>query len=128
MTRYRHLDNPSLLTVEKESENMAMATQTLTPTRVQRPADTFPIVLKLSPVIEMTDTQFLAFCEMNDAVWIERTARGELEIMPPVGLYTGNKELDIAAQLRNWTRRNGSGVAFGSKCWLRAAQWGDPLA
>lgn len=91
-----------------------MATQTLTPPRVERTTDTtLPIVLRLSPVIEMTEDQFLAFCEQNHETRIERTAGGELEIMPPVGLYTGNKELDIAAQLRNWARRDSNGVAFG---------------
>ena len=95
------------------SENTAMATQTLTPPLVERAEYILPIVLRLSPVIELTKDQFLAFCEMNDTVRIERTAGGELEIMPPVDLYTGNKELDIAAQLRNWTRRGGRGIAFG---------------
>ena len=91
-----------------------MATQTLTRTRTEQATDTtLPIVLRLSPVIEMTEEQFLAFCEMNHEARIERTAEGELEIMPPAGMYTGSKELDIGAQLRNWARRDGSGVAFG---------------
>ena len=91
-----------------------MATQTLTPPRVERATDTtLPIVLRLSPVIEMTEDQFLAFCEINHEARIERTAEGELEIMPPAGLYTGSKELDIAAQIRYWARRDGSGIAFG---------------
>ena len=93
-----------------------MATQTLTRPRVERAKveDTLPIVLRLSPVIEMTEDQFLAFCEQNHEVRIERTANGELELMPPVHIDTGSKELDIAAQLRNWARRDGAGIAFGS--------------
>ena len=90
-----------------------MATQTLNRTRVKRAADTLPIVLRLSPVVELTEEQFLAFCEMNHEARIERTAEGELEIMPPAGMYTGSKELDIGAQLRSWARRDGSGIAFG---------------
>ena len=91
-----------------------MATQTLTPPRVERATDTtLPIVLRLSPVIEMTEEQFLAFCEQNHEVRIERTAAGELELMTPVHIDTGSKELEIAAQLRNWARRDGGGVAFG---------------
>ena len=91
-----------------------MVTQTLTPLRVERATDTtLPIVLRLSPVIEMTEDEFLAFCEINHEARIERTAEGELEIMPPAGMYTGSKELDIAAQLRYWARRDGSGIAFG---------------
>lgn len=92
-----------------------MATQTLTPPRVEQAAaaNNLPIVLRLSPVIDMTEDEFLAFCEQNHEARIERTAEGELEIMPPAGMYTGSKELDIAAQLRYWARRDGSGTAFG---------------
>ena len=53
-----------------------MATQTLTPPRVERAAaNNLPIVLRLSPVIEMTEDEFLAFCEINHEARIERTAR-----------------------------------------------------
>ena len=91
-----------------------MATQTLTPSRVERAADTtLPIVLRLSPVIEMTEEQFLAFCEINHEARIERTAEGQLELMPPAYSDTGSKELDIAAELRSWARQDGSGVTFG---------------
>ena len=92
-----------------------MATQTLTRPRVERAKaeDSLPIVLRLSPVIEMTEDEFLAFCEQNHEARIERTAEGELELMPPVHMDTGSKELDIAAQLRNWARYDGNGVAFG---------------
>ena len=92
-----------------------MATQTLPPPPLIERATgaTLPIVLRLSPAIEFTEDQFLAFCEQNDTVRIERTADGELELMPPVHIDTGSKELDLAAELRNWARRDGSGVAFG---------------
>ena len=92
-----------------------MATQTLTPPRVERATDTtLPIVLRLSPVIEMTEDQFLAFCEINHETRIERTAEGELEIMPPVGLYGSNWNAEITAQLRIWARRDGTGAFFDS--------------
>ncbi len=92
-----------------------MATQTLIPPRVERTTETtLPIVLRLSPVIEMTDAEFLAFCEINHEARIERTAEGELEIMPPAGLYSGAKNSDITAQLRIWARRDGTGIAFDS--------------
>ena len=91
-----------------------MATQTLNRTRVKRAADTLPIVLRLSPVIELTEEQFLAFCEMNHEARIERTAEGELEIMPPVGLYGSNWNAEITAQLRIWARRDSTGAFFDS--------------
>ena len=91
-----------------------MATQTLTPPRVERATDTtLPIVLRLSPVIEMTEEQFLAFCEQNETARFERTAEGDLEVLPLVDMYSSSRNLDIAAQLRYWARRDGSGIAFG---------------
>ena len=92
-----------------------MATQALTPPRVERATDTtLPIVLRLSPVIEMTDAEFLAFCEQNHEARIERTAEGELEIMPPAGMYSSNRNSGITTQLGIWTRRDGTGIAFDS--------------
>ncbi len=93
-----------------------MATQTLTRPRAERAKaeDNLPIVLRLNPVIEMTEAQFLAFCEQNHEVRIERTAEGELEIMPPAGMYSGSKNADITSQLRIWARKDGTGVAFDS--------------
>ena len=91
-----------------------MATQILTPPHVEWATDTtLPIVLRLSPVIEMTEEQFDEFCALNDDIRIERTANGELELMPPAYSDTGSKELDIAAELRSWARQDGSGVTFG---------------
>ena len=92
-----------------------MATQTLTPPRVERATDTtLPIVLRLSPVIEMTEKQFLAFCALNGDIRIERTAGGELEIMPPAGMYTGNRNIKISSRLYIWAKRDGTGEAFDS--------------
>lgn len=92
-----------------------MATQTLTPPRVeQAAANNLPIVLRLRPVIEMTEDEFLAFCEINHEVRIEKTAGGKLEIMPPVGLYGSNWNAEITGQLRIWARRDGTGAFFDS--------------
>ncbi len=95
---------------------MVQATQA--PPRI--PQDTeviqeiLPIVLRLSPAIEFSEEQFAELCGLNDDLIIEMNANGELEIMTPVkGFFTGAMELDVAAQLREWARRDGSGVAFG---------------
>ena len=73
-----------------------------------------PIVLRLSPVIDLTEEQFGEFCELNDDLIIEMNANGELEIMTPVkGFFTGAMELKVAAQLMIWAERDGTGVAFG---------------
>lgn len=91
-----------------------MATQTLTRTRVGLSVDTLPIVLRLSPVIELTEEQFLAFCEINHEARIERTAEGELEIMPPAGMYSSNRNIKVSARLEAWTVQDGTGIAFDS--------------
>ena len=98
---------------------MAM-TQTLTrtPTRAdttEDAADTapMPMELRFEPAIEMTEDVFTAFCAQNRDMRIELTAEGVLEIMPPTKGDTGAKELDIAVDLKIWSRADGSGVAFG---------------
>lgn len=82
-------------------------------TQVSHAAEILPIVLRLSPLIKLTDKQFAEFCQLNPELHIERTATGELQIMVPAIGFTGGKELEIARQLGNWARQDGSGAAFG---------------
>lgn len=72
-----------------------------------------PIVLKLRPLIDLSEKEFAAFCEQNPEVRIERRCTGELEIMAPVKGYAGNHEAEVVMQLGIWTRRDDSGVFFG---------------
>ena len=72
-----------------------------------------PIVLRLHPVIQLTEEEFATFCEQNDELRIERRCTGELELMSPTKGYTGNHEAEVVRQLGNWTRRDGRGVFFG---------------
>ena len=99
---------------------MATMTQTLTrpPTRAdttEDAADTAPMPLELrfEPAVAMTEEAFTAFCAQNSDMRIELTAEGVLEIMPPTKGDTGSRELDIAADLKFWSRADGKGVAFG---------------
>ncbi len=73
-----------------------------------------PIVLKLHPVIDLTEEQFAVFCEQNRELRIERTGTGELELMSPTKGYTGNQNAEIVRQLGNWTRRDRTGTFFDS--------------
>lgn len=73
-----------------------------------------PLVLQLSPAIEMTDDQFFDFCQQNRDYRIERTAQGEMIIMPPTGSETGNRNFDLILQLGIWTRQNQKGIGFDS--------------
>ncbi len=73
-----------------------------------------PLVLQMSPAIEMTDEQFFDFCQQNRDYRIERTAQGEVIIMPPTGSETGNRNFDLIVQLGLWTRQNKTGIGFDS--------------
>jgi Uma2 family endonuclease len=73
-----------------------------------------PLVLQMSPAIEMTDEQFFHFCQQNRDYRIERTAQGEIIIMPPTGSETGNRNFDLIIQLGIWTRQNKTGIGFDS--------------
>ena len=78
-----------------------------------------PIVVKLSPVIDLTEEQFARFCAMNREVRIERTAFGELELMSPAYGDTGIRNADITAQLGYWSGQDGTGIVFDSSTGFR---------
>lgn len=71
-------------------------------------------VLQFNPFIEMSDEQFFEFCQVNRDLRIERSADGEIIIMPPTGWETGDKNSEITTQLRNWTKQDGSGKSADS--------------
>ena len=82
------------------------------PAKLADAGEILPIVLKLSPLIELTDRQFAEFCGLNRDLHIERTATGELEIMAPAFSETGRKEGEIFRQLANWARQDKTGWTF----------------
>ena len=84
------------------------------PSRVSDASEILPIVLKLSPLIELSEEQFADFCGLNSELHIERTANGELEIMAPAFSETGGKNAEISGQLWHWAREDGTGRAFDS--------------
>ncbi|MEG4320929.1 MULTISPECIES: Uma2 family endonuclease [unclassified Microcoleus] len=64
--------------------------------------------------INLTDEQFFQLCQNNRDYQFERTASGELIIMPPTGSETSKRNIDLSYQLRAWSRQNNLGVAFDS--------------
>lgn len=64
--------------------------------------------------IDLTDEQFFQLCQNNRDYQFERTASGELIIMPPTGSETSRRNIDLSYQLRAWSRQNNLGVAFDS--------------
>jgi Uma2 family endonuclease len=62
---------------------------------------------------------FYHFCQANGDLQFEQTAEGEIIVMAPAGFESGDHELEVGSQLRNWARREGSGRASGSNTGFR---------
>lgn len=74
---------------------------------------TSPLTLNLDTV-HLTDEQFYQLCQKNRELQFERTAKGELMIMSPVGGESGNREADLIIDLGIWNRQTGLGYTFSS--------------
>ncbi|WP_375509835.1 Uma2 family endonuclease [uncultured Nostoc sp.] len=72
------------------------------------------LILNLSPTIELTDEQFFQLCQNNRDLRLERTAEGELIIMPPTGWESGNLNSRLTQRLGNWADADGTGLTFDS--------------
>jgi Uma2 family endonuclease len=86
----------------------------MTMTEVTTQVENSPLVLHLHPVINLTDDQFFEFCQINRDLRIERTATGELLIMPPTGSETGGRNFNLIGQLWAWVNQDGTGIGFDS--------------
>jgi Uma2 family endonuclease len=76
------------------------------------------LTLNLRPVIELTDEQFEQLAVANRDLRLERTATGELIIMPPRG-GTGKRNAKLNQQLSNWADLDGTGFNFDSSTAFR---------
>ena len=101
-------------------------------------AENTPLTVNFPAIASMTHRQFYEFCQANRDLRIERTATGDVIVMPPAFSDTGNRNLNIAAQLWNWTEQDGTGIAFDSSAgftlpngatrspdasWIRSDRW-----
>ncbi|MGB5594621.1 MAG: Uma2 family endonuclease [Crocosphaera sp.] len=77
-------------------------------------AENYPLIIKMSPVFDMTDEQFFEFCQLNRDYRFEKSATGELMIMSPTGSETGNRNFNLLVQLGNWIEKDGTGIGFDS--------------
>jgi len=64
--------------------------------------------------LEWTEDEFFDFCQLNRELRIERSAKGEIIVMSPVGGYSGYQSGTAFVQLRVWAEQEGTGVAFNS--------------
>ncbi len=72
------------------------------------------VTLNLDPVIQLSHEQFYQLCRENPDLRLERSAQGELIIMPPTGGETGKRNASINAQLWLWNERTRLGEIFDS--------------
>jgi len=74
------------------------------------------IAVNIPPMLtlKVTHEQFIELAIANRDLQLERTATGELIVMPPTGSETGNRNLDIEGQLWLWNRQTKLGKAFNS--------------
>jgi Uma2 family endonuclease len=66
-----------------------------------------PLVVRLRPVIELTEERFFELAGLNQDLRMELTAQGELIVMPPAGGETSNRNAELTMQLRLWAKRDG---------------------
>ncbi len=86
----------------------------------------------------MSREEFYEFCLANRDLRIERTATGEVIVMPPAFSDTGNRNFNLAVQLGIWAEKDGTGLGFDSSAgftlpngatrspdasWIRTEKW-----
>jgi Uma2 family endonuclease len=77
-------------------------------------SDSATLLVRLPGAIELDRRQFFELCRLNRELRIERTAKGDLEIMPPVAGGTSNQNARLTASLTAWALGDGSGEVFDS--------------
>ncbi|MGZ8842472.1 MAG: Uma2 family endonuclease [Pyrinomonadaceae bacterium] len=64
--------------------------------------------------LRMNDDEFYEFCKLNPDLRIERTREGDLIVMAPTGVKTGNRNFKLIAAVSQWVEADGTGRGFDS--------------
>ncbi len=87
---------------------------------------------------EVSEDEFIEFCERNRDMRIEMDKDGGIEIMPPTFSETGRKNFELTGGFWAWTKEDKRGVAFDSStgftlpngarrspdlAWVRREKW-----
>ncbi|MCL4831609.1 MAG: Uma2 family endonuclease [Caldilineaceae bacterium] len=64
--------------------------------------------------LTISDQKFWQLCVANPELRLERTAEGEVIIMPPASSDTGARNSEVTGQLWLWNRKTGLGKVFDS--------------
>ena len=84
----------------------------------EAPGPFAPVVLRLDPIIRLSDDQIERLSSLNEALRIERNAQGDLELQYLRPTVIGHLNSVIAVQLATWAREDGSGASLGSSVGL----------
>ena len=84
----------------------------------------YPLTFNLDDVL-LTDDQFYKLCINNPEMNIERSSKGVLIVMPPVGGESGNRESESMIDLGIWNRREQRGYVFSSSTIFKLPGGGD---
>ncbi len=82
------------------------------------------VVLNLNAV-DLTDEQFYRLCQANENWKLERNAKRELLIMPPVGGKSGKREANLILKLGIWNEQNQLGEVFSYSTIFRLPNGGN---
>jgi len=85
---------------------------------------TLPLVLETTEV-HLIDEQFYQLCLSNPDLSIERSAKGALIVMTPVGGEGGSYEMELGADLTLWNRQTNLGKTFSSSTLFKLPTGGD---
>jgi Uma2 family endonuclease len=81
--------------------------------------------LNLESAIDLTDDRFYQLCRNNPDLKFERTAQGELIIMPPTGGETGRRNTNLILDVGNWNRKTQLGQVFDSSTCFKLPNGAD---
>jgi Uma2 family endonuclease len=83
------------------------------------------VTVNFFPLFDLTDDAFYQLCQNNPDVRFERTAKGELIVMPPLGGEGGKREADLITDLNIWNRQAKLGVTFSSSTGFKLPNGAD---
>ena len=81
--------------------------------------------ITIPQTFKVTHEQFQQIAAVNRDLRLERTATGELIVMPPTGSETGNRNQDMSGQLWLWNRQTKLGVVFDSSSGFKLPNGAD---
>ena len=76
-------------------------------------------LVKIPAHLHVTDEQFVQLVKANPDLRMERTAEGELLVMPPTGSEGGSYNAEVSADIVLWNRHTCLGKVFDSSTGFR---------